>query len=150
MEDFIRKIVKEELAKALVEIAEPSYPVSKVEDNEQIIYNFDAGRSFGVNKLSKDIIGLQEYFMSSYFPHSEMSESWSYEINTNYGGSQLIEIIHEIKEDYNSYWKLNIAQVDKGSNEPQITNSTGFIRGYDSFIKTVNSKLEKSINPGFL
>lgn len=144
--ELIRKIVREELKRALSEIysqtAEPS--------NEDIIYDFEAGRSFGVNKLARDIEGLDQYYMNSYFPKSEMEESWMFEIDAQYGGTQLVEITHKLKSDYESYWKLDLSEVERGSEIPSITNSTGFVQGYDNFVRKVNSDLGREINPDLL
>lgn len=145
--ELIRKIVQEELRKALDEILEP---YAKTQDNESILYNFEAGKAFGINKLSKDIIGLDSYYMSSYFPNSEMDETWMFEIETQYGASQLIEIIHQINSNYESVWKMNIAEVERGSNEPTIVAMSGPINGYEEFIEKVNSNLGKKINPDLL
>lgn len=147
MEDIVRKIVQEELAKALLEMVEPTL-VKAPEDT--IIYNFESGKSFGINKLAKTIKGLNHYYMNSYFPHSEMNESWMFEMEKQYGGSQLIEIIHKLDGAYDSYWELNISDLPKGSNEPQITAATGPIKGFKNFINIVNSKFEKIINPELL
>jgi hypothetical protein len=144
--DLIRKIVREELRRALSEIysqtAEPS--------SEEIIYDFEAGRSFGVNKLARDIEGLDQYYMNSYFPKSEMEESWMFEIDAQYGSTQLVEITHKLKSDYESYWKLDLSEVERGSEVPSITNSTGFVQGYDNFVRKVNSDLGREINPDLL
>ncbi|MEK6829876.1 MAG: hypothetical protein AABY15_07185 [Nanoarchaeota archaeon] len=147
MEEIVRKIVQEELAKALLEIIEPA---STKASQENIIYNFEAGNSFGINKLAKDIKGLEHYFMSSYFPHSEMNESWMFEIEKPYGGSQLVEVIHGIDGLYESYWELNVSELEKGSSEPTISASIKPIKGYKEFIEKVNSSLEKIINPDLL
>jgi hypothetical protein len=131
----------------LIEITEP-YTHSQGE--ESILYNFDSGRAFGINKLAKDIEGLDQYYMSSYFPNSEMKETWMFEIEAHYGGSQLIEIVHLIDQSYESHWKLAVAEVERGSSEPQIIAKSGSIKGYQDFIKTVNSRLYKLINPDSL
>jgi len=102
MENIIRQIIKEELQKALAEFHEPTM----VPSEDEIIGNFEAGRAFGINKLARDIKGLGEYYMNDYFPRSEMEEGWMFEIETAYGGSQLIEIAHRMHEDQ-SYWKLD-------------------------------------------
>lgn len=146
MDKKIRNIVQEELKKALSEMQSPSISIPE----EEIIYDFEAGRAFGVNKLTKDINGLEEYYMSSYFPRSEMQENWMFEIGTNYGASQVIEITHSIKQDYKSYWNLQISEVERGSDVPTITNETGLVKGYKNFIEKVNSTLEKEINPNLL
>lgn len=146
MEEILRRIIKEELRKALLEMTEPAVGGS----GEHIIYNFEAGRAFGVNKLAKDIDGLGHYYMSSYFPHSEMKESWMFEIETNYGGYQIVEILHKLNEQYDSVWKLNIAEVERGSEEPQIIDTTGDVTGYDNFIQIVNSRFSQKINPELL
>jgi hypothetical protein len=146
MDNKIRNIIREELKKVLSEIQSTTFNIPE----EEIIYDFEAGRAFGINKLARDIKGLEEYYMNSYFPLSEMEESWIFEINTNYGGSQIIEITHSIKQDYKSYWNIQISEVERGSNVPHITNETGFIKGYKSFIEKVNSNLEKDINPNLL
>lgn len=145
--ELIRKIVQEELRKVLNEILEP-YP--KTQDKESILYNFEAGKAFGVNILSKDIVGLDNYYMSSYFPNSEMNETWMFEIETQYGSSQLVEIIHQINSNYESIWKMNIAEVERGSTEPKIISTCGPIKGYDEFIEKVNSNFGKMINPDLL
>jgi len=144
--DLIRKIVKEELRKTLFEIQGLKQDLS----DDEIIYDFESGRSFGINKLSKDIQGLNQYYMNSYFPHSEMEESWMFEIEANYGGSQIIDIVHKLGSDYKSYWKLNLAELEPGSESPVITNSTGFIQGYENFVIKVNSNLGREINPDLL
>lgn len=145
MERVIRKFVQEELRKALLEIAD-----FKQDVNDTILYNFEFGRAFGVNNLSKDINGLDSYYMSSYFPNSEMKETWMFEIDKNYGGSQIIEIIHMISPDYESYWRLNVSEVDRDSNEPVMIASSGAIKGYKNFIEVVNSKLSSKIDPNLL
>lgn len=145
MERVIRKIVQEELRRALLEIAD-----LRQDSNETILYNFESGRAFGVNKLSKDINGLDSYYMSSYFPNSEMKETWMFEIDKNYGGSQIIEIIHMISPDYESYWKLNVAEVERGSNEPVMIGTSGAVKEYKNFIEVVNSKLSSKIDPNLL
>jgi hypothetical protein len=143
----VRKIVREELAKALLQLREST---AFAKNDEQIIYNFDAGRTFGINKLAKDIRGLDMYYMSSYFPNSEMKETWMFETETNYGGSQIIEIVHQVGHDYKSQWKLNIAETDRYSSEPHIIATSGTVEGYDKFIEKVNSTLEKTIDTGLL
>ena len=94
MTDIVRNIVREELSKAL-EHFNPA--ISDIEDD--IIHNFEAGRSFGINNLSKSIKGLDNYHMSDYFPKSEMKEGWIFEVDNHYGGAQ-IEIIHELGGDH--------------------------------------------------
>lgn len=143
MEHIVRKIVQEELRRVLVEIHASTFPLSGIED---IIYDFEAGRAFGVNKLAVDINGLDSYYMSGYFPHSDMEESWMFEVESQYGAIQLVEIIHKVSER-ESYWNLEISEVERGSDTPTVSKSTGFIRGYENFIKTVNSSFEKMIDP---
>jgi len=145
--EIVRKIVREELAKALLQLKEST---AFAKNDEQIIYNFDAGRTFGINKLAKDIRGLDMYYMNSYFPNSEMKETWMFETETNYGGSQLIEITHQVGHDYKSQWKLNVAEAERGSSEPQIIATSGTIEGYDNFIERVNSTLQNTIDTGLL
>ena len=140
----VRKIIQQELLKALLEMHEPALQTS---GEEEILYDFDAGRAFGKNKLSKDIQGLDEYYMTDYFPRSEIEEGWMFELEANYGGSKIIEISHRIGASYNSFWNLRIAEVERGSNEPQIIAETGHIEEYQTFIERVNSTLEKKINP---
>lgn len=146
MESVIRNIIREELKRALSEIHTQSVSA----DEDEIIYDFEAGRSFGNNKLARDIVGLEEYYMSSYFPRSEMEENWMFEIESHYGASQIIEITHKLASDYKSYWNLDISEIERGSDTPAVTNSTGFIKGYRNFIQKVNSSLEKEINPNLL
>jgi len=145
MENVIRKIVKEELTRALNDI----HNSSAISTDDEIIYDFESGRVFGVNKLSKDINGLQGYYMSSYSPRSEMEEGWLFEIEAPYGASQVVEITHKLAADYKSYWKLEVSELERGSDIPTVTNSTKYIQGYDNFIQTVNSNLEKVISPDF-
>lgn len=144
MEHVVRKIVQEELRRALFEMHASTFPVPGI---EEIIYDFEAGKAFGVNKLSNDISGLSDYYMSSYFPRSESEENWMFEIESNYGAFQNIEIIHRLKTASESYWLLEISEVENGSDTPNVTHSTGFIKGYGNFIKTINSTLNKSIDP---
>lgn len=146
MEHKIRKIIQEELRRALREMHASTFPVPGVED---IIYDFEAGRVFGVNKLANNIDGLSEYYMSGYFPHSDMEESWMFEIEANYGALQIVEIIHK-SENSESYWKLELSEVERGSDTPSVIQSTGFIKGYNHFIQTVNSTLGKAIDPRML
>ena len=147
MSDKLRNIIQEELKKAMAEMYSPYIGVPY---EEEIIYDFEAGRAFGINKLAKEINGLGEYFMSSYFPRSEMQENWMFEITTNYGGSQIVEVTHALKSDYKSYWKLQVSEVERGSDVPSITNTTGFIKDYNNFIKIVNSSLKQVIDPNLL
>ena len=141
---MIRKIVQQELLKALLEMRNP---VIQTSGEEQIIYDFDAGRAFGQNKLAKDIHGLDKYYMTDYFPRSEVEEGWMFEIESSYGGSQLVEISHRIGAEYNSFWSLRIAEVERGSDQPQIIAETGHVEEYQTFIERVNSTLEKKIDP---
>jgi hypothetical protein len=143
----IRGAIREELAKALLKIKES---VKFVKNNEQIIHNFDGGRAFGINQLSKDIDGLNMYYMNIYFPNSEMKESWTFETEAKYGGSQVIEIIHQIGDDYNSYWKLNISTVERDSSQPQLIATSDMIEGYDNFIEYVNLSLKNKIDTSLL
>ncbi len=145
--ESIRRIVKEEIRKVFSEAYEQDVVQS---DEDSIIYDFEQGKAFGINNLSRDISGLSEYYMSSYFPNSEMKESWMFEIETNYGGYQIIEITHRLRSDYKSYWKLDIAEVESGSDTPSITQSTGLVQGYDNFIQKVNSNLKKEIDSNLL
>jgi len=146
--DIIRKIVKEELQKALFEIQEPVTFAPSTPSEEEILQNFEKGRAFGINRLAIDIKGLEEYYMNEYFPRSEIEDAWMFEIETSYGGSQLIEIRHQVNNS--SYWKLDISELQKGSDVPAISHSTGAIKGYNNFIDAVNTKLERFINPNFL
>lgn len=144
--EIIRKIIKEELVKALNEI-NSSLAVPQVED--QILYDFKSGRLFGSQKLAKNISGLDSYYMNDYFPRSEFEEGWMFEIDINHKGNQIIEVTHQVRED-ESYWNLRIADAERGSDQPQITYETGFIKNYSSFIEAVNSTIENRINPNFL
>jgi len=147
MEGFIRNIIREELSDVLKSIGISTETPAE----DAILYNFDAGRAFGVNKLSKDINGLDQYYMREYFPSSEMKERWVFEIQTHYGASQLIEIVHELAGDhYGSHWSMKIAEVPRGSNVPEIRKDTGKIESYSNFIDFVNSNFEKDVNPRFL
>ena len=145
MEHIVRKIIKEELRKALREIHSAT-----LANEDEILYDFESGRAFGINKLARDIEGLQKYYMNSYFPRSEMEEGWMFEVEAQYGGSQIIEVTHKLSSDYKSYWKLEVSELERGSDVPTITNSTKYIKGYKNFIQTVNSNLEKVINPSLL
>jgi len=140
----VREIIQKELLKALLEINGSALQTS---GEEQILYDFDAGRMFGKNKLSRDINGLSEYYMNDYFPRSEFEEGWMFEIESSYGGSQIIEITHTIGPEYNSFCNLRIAELERGSNEPQIIAETGYVEEYHTFIERVNSTLGEKINP---
>lgn len=146
MEKFIRQIIKEELKKAVLEISGPTIGLP---EEDHMILNFENGRAFGVNKLANDINNLDLYYMNSYFPSSDMKESWMFEIENHYRGHQIVEIIHSLK-DYDSYWKINIAEVERGSNQPRLIKSSSEIEGYKKFIDTVNSEYQKILNPDFL
>lgn len=148
MENIIRKIIREELRKSLFEIHEPVAFVPLTQEEDEILQNFEKGRVFGINKLAIDIKGLGEYYMNEYFPRSEIEDGWMFEIQTSYGGSQLIEIRHQVNNS--SYWKLDISDLEKGSEAPIISHTTGAVKGYKNFIDVVNSTLEKYINPNFL
>ena len=147
MEHIIRKIVKEELRRALKEIQSSAI---SFQGDDEILYDFESGRAFGINKLAQEINGLEKYYMNGYFPRSEMEENWMFEIEAPYGGSQIIEITHKLASDYKSYWRLDISELERGSEVPTITNTTKYIQGYKNFIQTVNSNLEKMINSGSL
>jgi hypothetical protein len=147
MEKFIRKIIKEELKSALAKIRES---FAATPDEEQIIYNFDAGKDFGINRLASAIRGLDQYYMSDYFPNSEVKETWMFETDTPYGSTQMIEIVHELDDNFESLWKLNISEISRDSNIPSLTNSSGYVKGFNNFIDQVNSKMEKDINPDML
>lgn len=148
--EILRQIIKEELRKALLEVSDIRESMVQSPSEDEIIYNFEAGRAFGINSIAKDINGLGEYYMSDYFPRSEMEEGWMFEIEASYGGSQLIEITHRLTEDYKSYWKLDISEVEIGSDQPQIVATSKFVNNYRNFIEVVNSTMEKKINPNLL
>lgn len=149
--EALREMIRKELAKTLLSMTESSpSQVAINTNNDRILYNFEAGKAFGLNKLSRDIGGLGQYYMSSYFPNSEMKETWMFEIDASYGGSQVVEITHQLHTDYKSYWRLTISESQKGSGELQMIKSSGFIESYDKFISEINSKLEKMINPELL
>lgn len=145
--DFIRKIIKEELKGALAKLKES---FAAAPDEEQIIYNFDVGKDFGINRISQSIRGLDQYYMSDYFPNSEVKETWMFETDTQYGSTQMIEVVHELDDDFESMWKLNISEIDRGSNIPSLKNSSGYVKGFKNFVELVNSKMEKDINPDML
>lgn len=140
--EIAEKLLREEIRKIL----EGSF----VDDREEIIYDFEAGRAFGNNKLSKSIKGLEGYYLADYFPNSEMKETWMYELDNPYGGTNLIEIIHHLGDDYEGYWKMNLAEVPPGSNQTQVVKIVDSIKGIDNFVRFVNSNLESYINPEFL
>jgi hypothetical protein len=146
MEHPIREIVKYELRKVFSEI----YSTTANKSTEDVIYDFDKGRSFGINNLSQDIKGLDEYYLTNYFPHSEMKETWMFEIESYYRTTQIVEVIHEIKPDYNSYWKLELSTLENNSSTPTITKTIEHTRGYHNFIKKVNSELQREIDPSLL
>lgn len=138
--ELIRKIIREELTRVIQEL--------HAVDNEQIIYNFEAGRRFGINNLAQDISSLGEYTMSDYFPSSEEKESWRFSIEDYFGNGRIVEILHKKPEFGSSVWKLNVAETSDAE-MPSIINSTQYIEGYDNFIEIVNSTINKDINPDF-
>jgi len=146
MKGLVRKIIREELIRVFEDFS------PEVHDGEDIIYDFDAGSSFGRNKLMNHIIGLNQYYMREYFPSSEQEERWVFELEPYMGEAQVVEILHQLKGSQ-SYWVLNIAEAVPGEHGVGSLNqkgTTGPVRGYNNFISLVNNKLQKHINPDFL
>jgi len=150
-QEIIRKLVREQLEKALKFIKEdkpfkPELKAAEVKSRDEIIYNFEKGRSFGFNELQNKIENLEYYNLVDYLPLDENLEKWMFEHSTLYGSTLMVEIKHKTTSD-KSLWVMIFASLEKGESHPTIENTTGTIAGYDNFIKTANEKLSAFINP---
>ena len=79
-----------------------------------------------------------------------MKETWMFEIESYYRTTQIVEVIHEIKPDYNSSWKLELSTLENNSSTPTVTKTIEYTRGYHNFIKKVNSELQREIDSSLL
>lgn len=147
--NFIRKIIIEELSKALREASINKhgelvdFKIPSMED--QIIYSYTKGRDFAINKLQADINGLNDYVFVEYLPKNEEDESWSFEYSTMYNTIIIVDIQHKLISD-KSYWNLILSELQKGSQLPEVIKSSGPIDGYKNFINNINQKISKTID----
>ena len=145
----IRKIVIEQLTKTLQFIREEfklELKAPEISSKDDIIRNFEKGRAFGYNELHDKIKNLNHYNLSDYFPLDENLEKWSFEYNTPYGTTLMVEIKHKVTE-HRSLWLLIFSKGDASGAPPVIESSSGPINGYDKFVAYANEHMSKLIDP---
>lgn len=151
--EFLRKIVQEELKKALGVISEnelksSDFDVFEKQQNpkDSIIYNYELGREFANNTLQVDINNLNRYTLTEYLPKSIKQEKWGFEFETTIGSTLLVDIIREVRGG-KSFWTLMFGVLYKGETIPDMKDIVEDIGSYDEFIKAVNSGIAKKIDP---
>ena len=155
--EFLKKIVQEEIQKALTIISENEYRNSPSFDvfeksqnaNDAIIYNYELGREFANNTLQVDIDNLNRYNLSEYLPKSINQEKWSFEFVTTTASTLIIDISKEIRGG-KTYWTLMFGILYKGEVVPDMKDMIEDVLGYDNFVKAVNSNIAKKFDPSKL
>ncbi len=155
--EFLKKIVQEEIQKALTIISENEYRNSPSFDvfeksqnaNDAIIYNYELGREFASNTLQVDIDNLNRYSLSEYLPKSINQEKWSFEFVTTTASTLIIDISKEIRGG-KTYWTLMFGILYKGEVVPDMKDMIEDVLGYDNFVKAVNSNIAKKFDPSKL
>lgn len=150
--NFIKKIIREELEKVLDTLSETDfYKLSNQETvvhnpKADIIYDYEAGRAFGNNILSEDIVGLNRYNLIEYLPRSVNEESWSFEFGTVYGTTLIVDIKRQIQGS-NNIWSIKFGQLYKEEELPQLIAELTNSEGYERFVSEVNNKVAPKIDP---
>lgn len=125
--------------------------ITKSSEEDSIIGDYTEGRSFAKNKLANDIPSLEGYSLVEYIPMSLTKDKWLFESDTQFGATQLVEIIHIIDNNHYSLWRLIISRIYPETPEtPVIKEKTGATKGYSKFIDLVNSKFYNKIDPKLL
>lgn len=155
--EFLKKIVQEEIQKALTIISENEYRKSPDFDvfeksqnaNDDIIYNYELGREFANNTLQVDIDNLNRYNLSEYLPKSINQEKWSFEFVTTTASTLIVDINKTIRGG-KTYWTLMFGILYKGETTPDMKDMIEDVVGYDNFVKAVNSNIAKKLDPSKL
>jgi hypothetical protein len=151
---YLKKIVQEELRKALGLISEetlydkPEFDVFEKTkgSNDSIIYNYELGREFASNTLQVDINNLNAYNITEYLPKSVNQEKWTFEFETAIGTILMVDIIRDIRGGI-SFWTMMFGIVYKGETTVTIKEMLEDVKGYDNFVDTVNVGIGKKIDP---
>lgn len=153
--ELLKKIIREELTKALSTLGETDFYNSvdyKIKSNgeenpkENIIYDYEKGNVFAGDNLEPDIINLNRYHLVEYLPKNQNEERWTFECETVYGTTLMVDIKRIIR-DGKSLWKLSFGQLYKGEQMPTLIANTTLIEGYENFISTVNKTISHKIDP---
>ena len=155
--DYLRKIIKEEIDRAINEngLVNDDTPQSDVFiknkplSKDDIIYNNELGRVFATNSLQVDINNLNQYSLSEpgYFADSINKESWSFDCQSVMGTVLIVNITREIRGG-KSFWSMNFGIKERGIGTlPEIKKLVEDVEGYDNFIQAVNLNLAKDIDP---
>lgn len=151
---IIKKIVREQLEKVLLKLNEDNFfkkadwegVTTKPSPADNIIYDFEKGREFAINNLQSDIGNLNTYHLADYLPISINNEKWSFEFETMYGTTLIVDIIRRVRGNQ-SYWSIIFGQLYKDSKGPTIIDdSIQDVAGYDNFVNTVNNRLFSKID----
>jgi len=150
--DLIKRIIREQLEKVLANLSENDFsPIVKPErtilnPKNSIIHDYEAGRTFGNNTLSEDIVGLNRYNLIEYLPKNTNEESWSFEFETVYKTILIVDINRTIMNNRN-FWTIKFGQLYKEEQLPNLIAELEGVEGYEKFISEVNSKIAPKIDP---
>jgi len=149
--EYLKKIIKEELNRVLSESYFADQPQeSEINTNlsskDNIIYNFELGRTFATKNLQVDIFNLNRYDFVDYLPYSETEEAWGFDFDTVLGGLLTIDIKKTIKNN-STFWSILFGIKYKNEDYPTIRSQIKNVEGYEKFIKEVNESLSSIIDP---
>lgn len=148
--ELIKKIIREELEKVLNTLDEIDFreSITSVKNNpkDNIIYDYDAGKTFGGDTLGMDIPYLNSYNLVEYLPKSEEEENWSFEYYTVNGTILIVDVIRKIG-DNDSFWSLRFGQLYKDEKYPTLIAEIKNIQGYDNFVNIVTRHMGEKMNP---
>lgn len=148
---LLKKIIREELEKVLSALNENDFyksvaPAVQDSSKNQIIYNYEKGRQFAGNNLEADITNLNRYHLVEYLPKSLNEEQWSFEFDTVYGTTLIVDI-KRIMRGNKSFWSLKFGQLYKGEKYPNVIDELENVEGYDKFVATANNVMSQKIDP---
>ena len=151
---LIKKIIKEELERVLSVLHESDFYKSvdygqistPSNGKDDIIYDYEKGRTFAGDNLEVDIANLNRYQLVEYLPKSISEEMWSFEFYTVYGTTLIVDI-KRIVRGSKSFWSMKFGQLYKGEQTPSLIGEIENIEGYDNFVNTVNNKMASVIDP---
>lgn len=149
--ELIKKLIREELEKVLSTLEEVEFAqgvdLSKtLNPKDDIIYDYEPGIAFSGDNLEVDIVNLNRYHLVDYLPKSETQELWSFEFETVYGITLIVDIDREIKIG-TSVWSMKFGQLYKDNQTPVLIAELLDVPNYDNFINSVNKKMSAKIDP---
>lgn len=152
--EFIKQIIKEELERVLSVLNETDLyktvvnPKTASVDNpkENIIYDYEKGRTFAGDNLEADIANLNRYHLVEYLPKSADEEMWSFEFQTVYQTTLIVDIKRIINRG-KSFWSMSFGQLYREEKQPTLIDELNNIQGYENFISAVNKRMSTKIDP---